>query len=161
MNQIALVVIKSMGIGDLVILIANIHAISKSLNNKVVVLAQENTRATEILKYDPHVEEVINLDKKGFLNIINKIKNKKFEKSYIYSDSLRLYIISKLSNIKNNFQYKLFSKKGKNFFKTAKEFTEKTLNTKINHETKIFWDASEVEKGNKNVDISTKTKNRV
>ena len=110
MNQRTLVVIKSMGIGDLVILIANIHAISKSLNSKVVVLAQENTRATEILKYDPHVEEVIHLDKKGFLNIINKIKNKKFEKSYIFSDSLRLYLISKLAGIKNNYQYRFFSK---------------------------------------------------
>ena len=102
MNQTALVVIKSMGIGDLVILTANIHAISKSVNRKVIVLAQKNTRAKEVLKYDPHVQEVINLDKKGFLNIIKKIKNKKFEKSYIYSDSLRLYLISKLSGIKSN-----------------------------------------------------------
>jgi len=108
MNQTALVIIKSMGIGDLVILTANIHAISKSINNKVVLLAQKNTRATEILKHDPHIEEVIELDKKGFLSIIKKIKHKKFDQSYIYSDSLRLYLISKLSGIKKNFQYKLF-----------------------------------------------------
>ena len=109
MNQTALVIVKSMGIGDLVILTANIHAISKSINNKVVLLAQKNTRAAEILKYDPHVAEVIDLDKKGFLNILKKIKYKKFKQSYIYSDSLRLYLISKLSGIKENFQYKLFS----------------------------------------------------
>jgi hypothetical protein len=48
----ALVVIKSMGIGDLVILIPNIHALSKSMNKSVVVLAQKNTHAAEILKYD-------------------------------------------------------------------------------------------------------------
>ena len=161
MNQTALVIIKSMGIGDLVILTANIHAISKSINKKVVVLAQKNTRATEVLRYDPYVEEVIDLDKKGFLNIIKKIKSRNFEKSYIYSDSLRLNIILKLSGIKENFQYKLFSKKEKNFFKTAKEFTEKTLNTKIDHQTKIFWDTDEVENAKKKFNISDNTKNIV
>ena len=161
MNQTALVIIKSMGIGDLVILSANIHAISKSINNKVVVLAQKNTRAVEILKYDPHVSEVIDLDKKGFLNIIKKIRKKKFDQSYIYSDSLRLYLISKLSSIKESFQYKLFSKKGKNFFKSAKEFTEKSLRTKINHESKIFWNTNEVENAKKKFYITNKTKNIV
>ena len=161
MNQTALVIIKSMGIGDLVILIANIHAISKSINKKVVVLAQKNTRASEVLKYDPYVEEVIDLDKKGFFNIVKKIKPKNFQKSYIYSDSLRLNIISKLSGIKENFQYKLFSKKGKKFFKTAKEFTEKTLNTQIDHQTKIFWNSNEIENAKKKFNISNSTKNIV
>ena len=44
----------------------------------MVVLAQKNTHAAAILKYDPHIEEVIDLDKKGFFNIIKKIKPKKF-----------------------------------------------------------------------------------
>ena len=58
-----------MGIGDLCILIANIHAISKSTRKPVIVLAQKNTHATSILKHDPHVQEVIELDKKGYFNI--------------------------------------------------------------------------------------------
>ena len=37
-------------------------------------------------------------------------------------------MISKLSGIKEIFHYKFFSKKGKNFFETAKEFTEEILN---------------------------------
>jgi len=161
MNQTALVIIKSMGIGDLVILTSNIHAISKSINKKVVVLAQDNTHASEILKYDPHVEKVITLDKKGFFNIIKKIKPENFDQAYIYSDSLRLYLISKLSGIKSNFQYKLFSKKGKNFFRTAKTFTEETLNIKINHESKIFWDTKEIDDAKKKFAISNETKNIV
>ena len=59
----ALVIIKSMGIGDLCILISNIHAISKKIAQPVTVLAQKSTRAKEILKQDPHVKEVIELDK--------------------------------------------------------------------------------------------------
>ena len=117
MNQTALVVIKSMGIGDLCILIANIHAISKSIDGPVIVLAQKNTHASTILKHDPHVKEVIDLDKKGFINVVKKIKPYKIHQAYIFSDSIRLYLISKLSNIKQTFHYKFFSKRGKNFFK--------------------------------------------
>ena len=51
-----------MGIGDLSILISSIHAISKKIARPVTVLAQKNTRAHAILKHDPHVEEVIELD---------------------------------------------------------------------------------------------------
>jgi len=115
----ALVIIKSMGIGDLSILISSIHAISKKIARPVTVLAQKNTRAHTILKHDPHIEEVIELDEKeikSFFSIIRKIKPKRFDQSYIYSDSIRLYLISKLSGIKENFHYKFFSKKGKNFF---------------------------------------------
>ena len=46
----ALVIIKSMGIGDLVILIGNIHAISKKINKPVTVFAQKSTHANTILK---------------------------------------------------------------------------------------------------------------
>ena len=157
----ALVFLKSMGMGDLVILAANIHAISKSLNKPVTILAQKNTRAKEVFKYDPYINEVIDLDKKGFFNIVKKIKSKNFERSYIYSDSLRLNLISKLSGIRKNNQYKFFSKKGKNFFKTAKKFTEETIGAKIDHQSKIFWDKEEIEIAKKNFDISDKKKNIV
>ena len=159
MNQTALVVIKSMGIGDLCILIANIHAISKSIGQPVIVLAQKNTHAASILKQDPYVKEVIELDKKGFFNIIKKIKPYKFDQSYIYSDSLRLYLISKLSGIKNIFHYKFFSKKGKNFFSTAKEFTEKILNTEVNSQSKIYYNKNDIEESKKKYEIRSKKKN--
>jgi len=159
-----LVIIKSMGIGDLSILISNIHAISKKNAKPVTVLAQKNTRARSILKYDPHIEEVIELDEKeikSFFGIIKKIKPMKFDQSYIYSDSVRLYMISKLSGIKENFNYSFFSKKGKNFFRTAKEFTEKTLNVKVNSQSKIYWDKKDIEEAKKKFSISNEVKNIV
>ena len=161
MNQTALVIVKSMGIGDLCILIANIHAISKSTGEPVVVLAQKNTHADSILKNDPHVKEVIELDKKGFFNIIKKIKPYKFSQSYIYSDSIRLYLISKLSGIKHIFHYKFFSKKGKNFFKTAKEFTEKILNIEIDSQSKIYCAKNDIQEAKRKCDITSETKNIV
>ena len=160
----ALVIIKSMGIGDLCILISNIHAISKKIAKPVTVLAQKNTRAHAILKHDPHIEEVIELDKKeikSFFSIIKKIKPKQFDQSYIYSDSIRLYLISKLSGIKENFHYKFFSKKGKNFFKTAKEFTEKTLNTEIDSQSKIYCNNNDIVEAKNKYNITDNTKNIV
>ena len=160
----ALVVIKSMGIGDLSILISSIHAISKKIARPVTVLAQKNTRAHAILKHDPLIEEVIELDKKeikSFFSIIKKIKPKQFDQSYIYSDSIRLYLISKLSGIKENFHYKFFSKKGKNFFKTAKEFTEKTLNTEIDSQSKIYCNNNDIIEAKNKYNITDNTKNIV
>ena len=98
MNK-ALIIIKSPGIGDLQILLSNIHHISKEIGKPVTVLAQNNTGAKSVFKYDPHVDEVIDLGKKDFFNIINKIKSKKFDLCYIYSDSIRLYLIAKFSDI--------------------------------------------------------------
>ena len=161
MNQTANVIIKASGIGDLCILIANIHAISKSIGKPVVVLAQKSTRASSILKNDPHIKEVIELDKKGFFNIIKKIKPYKFGQSYIFSDSMRLYLILKTSGIKEIFHYKFFSKKGKNFYKTAKEFTEKTLNVEVDPQSKIYCDKDDIEQAKKKFNISDSTKNIV
>ena len=155
----ALVIIKSRGIGDLCILSKYIHEISKHNASKVSVLAQINTRAKEILKYDPHVDEVIELDKKGFFKIIKKIKPKRFDQAYIFSDSIRLYLISKFSDVKHIFHYKFFSKKRKNFYKTAKKFTEKILNTEIDSQSKIYWNNEDIEKAKKKFNITDNTKN--
>ena len=51
-------------------------------------------------------KKVIELDEKeikGFFSIIKKIKPKLFDQSYIFSDSIRFYLISKISVIKENF----------------------------------------------------------
>ena len=153
MNQTSIAIVKAPGIGDLCILIANIHAISKSIGKPVVVLAQKSTHASSILKNDTHVKEVIELDKKGFFNIVKKIKPYKFDQSYIFSDSMRLYLIAKTSGIKEIFHYKFFSKKGKNFYKTAKEFTERTLNTEIDPQSKIYCDNNDILEAKKNITL--------
>ena len=124
----AIVIIKSMGIGDLCILISSIQAISKKIAKPVTVLAQKNTHAYAILKHDPHVEEVIEFDSKeikGFFNIIKKIKPKQFDQSYIFSDSIRFYLISKMSGIKENFHYIFFQKKVKIFLKLQNNLLKK------------------------------------
>ena len=94
-----------MGIGDLSILISNIHAISKKIARPVTVLAQKNTRAHAILKHDPHIEEVIELNEKetkSFFSIIKKIKSKQFDQSYIYNRLaalVKIYLFHYLKNV--------------------------------------------------------------
>ena len=113
-------VLKSPGLGDIQILISNIHHISKTINRPLTIVAQKTTGAKTVFKHDPHVDEVIDLEKKDFFNIINKIKSRKFDQCYIYSDSIRLYLIAKLSGIKKIYHYPFFSKKGKNFIRRHK-----------------------------------------
>ena len=160
MNK-ALICIKPPGIGDANILLSNIHHISKEINKPLTVLAQKTTRAAAIFKHDPHVDDVIDLEKKDFFNIINKIKSRKFDRCYIYSDSIRLYLIAKLAGIKKIYHYPFFSKKGKNFYKTAQEFTEKILQKKIDSASKIYWNTESIEKAKKDHNIRTDVKNIV
>ena len=161
MNK-ALIIIKSPGIGDLQILLSNIHQLSKEIGRPVSVLAQKNTRAKTVFTHDKqHVDEVIDLGRKDFFNIINKIKSRKFDQAYIYSDSIRLYLIARLSNISRIYHYPFFSKKGKNFYKTAQEFTEKILQKKIDSASKIYWNTESIEKAKKDHDIRTDVKNIV
>ena len=160
MNK-ALICIKPPGLGDANILLSNIHHISKEINKPLTVLAQKTTGARAIFKHDPHVNDVIDLKKRDFFNIIKKIKSRKFDQCYIYSDSIRLYLIAKLSGIKKIYHYPFFSKKGKNFYKTAQEFTEKILKKKINSASKIYWDNESIEKAKKNYDIKNEFKNIV
>jgi len=149
--------IKSPGLGDIQILLSNIHHISKSIDRPLTIVAQKTTGAKIVFKHDPHVDEIIDLGKRDFFNIINKIKSRKFDECYIYSDSIRLYLIAKLSAIKKIYHYPFFSKKGKNFYKTAQEFTEGILQKKINSASKIYWDKESIEKAKKDYDIKTET----
>ena len=158
MNK-ALICIKPPGLGDANILLSNIHHISQEISKPLTVLAQKTTGARAIFKHDPHVNDIIDLKKRDFFNIIKKIKSRKFDQCYIYSDSIRLYLIAKLSGIKKIYHYPFFSKKGKNFYKTAQEFTEKILQRKINSASKIYWDKESVEKAKKNYDIKSEVKN--
>ena len=104
------------------------------------------------------------MDKKeinGFFNIIKILKYKKFDQCYIYNDSIRFFLISKFSNIKQIFHYKFFSKKGKNYFGTAKKFTENIIKKEINFQPKIYFDKNEMENNKKKYKISNNTKNIV
>ena len=152
--------VKPPGLGDLQIILSNIHHISKEIG-PLTVLAQRTTSAAAVFKHDHNINDVINLGKKDFFNIINKIKSRKFDQCFIFSDSIRLYLIAKLSGIKKVYHYPFFSKRGKNFYKTAQEFTEKILQKKIESSSQIYWDKNDIENAKNKYNITNDTKNYI
>jgi len=64
-----LAVQNRMGMGDLVIFLPYIEAISKKFNSPISILVQESSRATDFLQDTKYIDEIIILKKN------NKIKN--------------------------------------------------------------------------------------
>ena len=56
-----LIIQQRRGIGDCIIFLPYIHAISKKFNSKVSLLIKENSRAVDLLAEDEHIGEIITL----------------------------------------------------------------------------------------------------
>ena len=132
-----LVIQPKIGMGDMVIYLPYIHAISKKYRTPVSILVKENTRADQLLSEDKHIREIILLNRtknnsgihdglSGFFKLSEELKLKKFDKVFIFNSSIRYLLISKLAGIKNISQYPLFRKKD-NIVTSAKIFTENEL----------------------------------
>ena len=59
----------------------------------------------------------------GFFNLLKDIKEKKFDKIFIFNSSLRFLLLAKLAGIRSIYQYPLFIKKN-NIILTAKELIQ-------------------------------------
>jgi heptosyltransferase II len=151
-----LVIQPKIGMGDMIIYLPYIHAISKKYEMPVSILVKENSRANQLLADDKHVGEIIILDRSkndtgthdgllGFFRISKELKKRHFSKVFIYNGSLRYFLISKLAGIKNIFQYPLFKKKD-NIVTSAKIFTENVLNTIVSTQPILNLNKESVEK---------------
>ena len=123
-----LIVQQRYGIGDMVIFLPYIHAISKKFNTPVSLLSKDSSRASDIFEDDQHVNEIIKLEKEtdglgGFFKLSKVLKKRKFDKVFIFNSSLRYNLIAKFSGISSIHQYPLFRSKD-NIVHSAKIFTE-------------------------------------
>ena len=95
-----LVIQPKIGMGDMVIYLPYIHAISKKYQTPVSILVKQNSRANELLNEDKHIDEIITLDRSnnntgshdgmsGFFKLSNELKSKNFDKVFIFNSSLR------------------------------------------------------------------------
>jgi len=145
-----LVIQQRMGIGDMIIFLPYIHAISKKFQAKVSLLVKKNSKADEIFAADKHVGEIIYLDvdkKKigkhngltGFYTLLREIKEKKFDKIFIFNGSLKYLLLAKFARIKLIYQYTLFVKND-NIVLTAKKFTEKFTEENISTQPVLYVD---------------------
>ena len=129
------------GIGDQIIFLPFIHAISKKFGSPISLLAKKNSKAEELFSEDNLINEVINLDEnmdgiKGILKLSKEIKRRNFDKIFIFNSSLRYNIVARLAGIKYIYQYPLFRKKD-NIVLSAKIFTEDITNKVVSTEPNL------------------------
>ena len=155
-----LVIQPKIGMGDMVIYLPYIHAISKKYQKPISILVKENSRANQLLLDDKHIDEIIILDRtkdnsgshdglSGFFKLSKEIKSKNFDKVFIFNSSLRYLLISKIAKIKNISQYPLFRKKD-NIVTSAKIFTENELNAIVSTEPKLNINQGRIDNAKQN-----------
>ena len=139
-----------MGIGDMVIFLPYIEAISKQFSVPVSILVKENSKAIQFLSDNQNIGEIIILDRDnknkkgrhdgiiGTYNLVQDIKNYNFDKIFIFNSSLRFALVAKAAGIENIYQYPLFKKKNQHITNTASEFIEKILQLKVDSDPKIY-----------------------
>ncbi len=161
-----LVIQPKIGMGDMVIYLPYIHAISKKYQTPVSILVKKNSRAKQLLVDDKHIDEIIILNRtknnkgnhdglSGFLKLSKELKQRQFDKVFIFNGSLRYQLISKLAGIKNISQYPLFKKKD-NIVTSAKIFTENELNTIVSTQPELHIDKEKSKKIHRNLSKHTK-----
>jgi len=132
-----LVIQNRMGIGDMIMFLPFVKAISNYYEEQVSLMVKKSTKASEYLNEEKYIKEIIYLERseaenrhagvKGFFNLINDLKEKKFDKVFIFNSSLRFYMAAKISGIKDINCYNLLRKKNQHIIETAKKFISDTL----------------------------------
>ena len=164
-----LAVQNRMGIGDMVIFLPFIEAISKKFNSPVSILVKENSKAPEYLEKNNYIEKILILERNnnnnkhdgitGSFKLVYDLKKYNFDKVFIFNSSLRFRLICKLAGIKEIFQYPLFQKKQQHLIKTAQNFIKKELDMDIDSNPTIKLENSLIENAKKKYEINSKQTN--
>ena len=144
------------GMGDQIIFLPYIHAISQKFKTPVSLLAKNNSRAKDLLEGDSHVNEIIPLEKEmdgmgGILKLANELKKRSFDKIFIFNSSLRYNLIARLAGIKSIYQYPFSFGKKDNMVISAKIFTEDITEKVVSTEPNLI-----IKKENNNFDKNFK-----
>ena len=145
-----LAVQNRMGIGDMVIFLPFIEAISKKFATRVSILVKENSKAEQFLKNNKTIDKIIILDRNNKINkgmhdgiigsykLVKDLKKYNFDKIFIFNSSLRYNLIARSAGIKSIHQYPLFKKKNQHVISAAKKFIKKEIGLEIESDPKIL-----------------------
>ena len=165
-----LAVQNRMGIGDTVIFLPFIEAISKKFNSPVSLLVKKSSKADQYLNQTNYLDKIIFLerDKKnderhngiiGSYRLAQDLKKYQFDKIFIFNSSLRFNLISRLANIKEIYQYSLFKKTDQHIIQPAKDLIKKNLGIDVIRNPQIQISDDLVKKAILNFNIDTNEQN--
>jgi heptosyltransferase-2 len=144
-----LAVQNRMGIGDTVIFLPYIQAISKKFNSPVSLLVKESSKADQFLYQTDYIDKIIFLERFrknkngkhdglfGSLKLANDLRHHNFDKAFIFNSSLRYNLITKFAGIKKIYQYPLFEKSNQHIIKPAIKLIKNNLNLDVNNNPQI------------------------
>ena len=145
-----LAVQNRMGIGDTVIFLPFIKALSKKFVSPISLLVKENSKADQFLHQTDYIGKIIFLERDqknnkhgglfGSLSLIEEIKKHNFDKIIIFNSSLRFNLIARFSGISEIYQYPLFKKAKQHITDTPKKFIKDKLNLEVSDNPDIQID---------------------
>ena len=166
-----LVIQNKMGVGDMVIFLPFIEAISKRFNTPVSILVKESSKAEQFLKDSNIINKIIILERKkklkygrhegltGFYNLVKDLKQHSFDKVFIFNSSFRFNLIARIAGIKDIHQYPLLQKKNQHVIQAAKELLIKNLSLDVESDPKISINNQSVKEAKSKYKIDNKKKN--
>jgi len=146
-----LAVQNRMGIGDTIIFLPFLKALSKKYNSPVSLLTKKNSKADQYLDQTRYIDKILFLerDKKnkdrhdgffGSLNLIKDIKKLNFDKMIIFNSSLRFNLIAKFTGIREVYQYPLFKKSMQHITDTPRKFLKEKFDLNVNEDPEVEID---------------------
>ena len=160
-----LIIQNRMGIGDMVIFLPFIEAISKKFNSPVTLLTKESSKAKEYLSNNHHIEKIIDLKRDdnndyhggvlGFFRLKKDLKKFNYDKAFIFNSSLRYNLVCKFAGVKEIYQYPLFKKNKQHIIDAAKNLLKK-INLNVENNPQISIEESLVNDAKKKFSINDK-----
>ena len=146
-----LAVQNRMGIGDTIIFLPFLKALSKKYNSPVSLLTKKNSKADQYLDQTRYIDKILFLerDKKnkdkhdgffGSLNLIKDIKKLNFDKIIVFNSSLRFNLIAKFSGIREVYQYPLFKKSMQHITDTPRKFLKEKFDLDVYEDPEVEID---------------------
>mgnify|MGYP006077533987 FL=1 len=166
-----LIIQNKMGIGDMVMYLPFIEAISKKFNTPVSILVKESSKAEQFLKDINVINKIITLDRNnklksgrhegltGSYNLVRDLKQHNFDKVFIFNSSFRFNLIARISGIKDIYQYSLLHKKNQHVIEAAKELLKKEIGLDVESDPKILINNQSVNEAKSKYRINHSEKN--
>ncbi|WP_075502459.1 glycosyltransferase family 9 protein [Candidatus Pelagibacter communis] len=146
-----LAVQNRMGIGDTVIFLPFIKAVSKKFNTPISLLIKESSKAHQFLHQTDYIDKILILERDnktnnrhggffGIFNLAKDLKKHNFDKIFIFNSSLRFNLIAKISGIPKIYQYPLFTKTKQHITEVPKRFLKTNLDLDVDEDPEVQID---------------------